>query len=90
MEAATTTGDDDDVYFWHRIKLLEGKEDFTNSLIALHVGVDYLKLHLWPAKLRILEYIFLGVRVSTCNQADSLRQKWQRLLARRVCEPLQN
>ena len=77
LEVSTTAGNDDDIDFRVCIKFLNSGNNFRNCLVALHLGVDDLELHLWPAQVGILEHVLLGIRVLTGNQTNALRQEGQ-------------
>ena len=74
FHGAAATGDDDDVDFRIRIKLLERINNLRHGIRTLDRGIEDAELHRWPAVMGYRHHIPLCSRAASGNQPNFV---WQ-------------
>src|SRR5690625_4581968 len=70
------------------IKLSKGLRNLPNRVLALNSNLSNLELGLRPPCPRVDHHIVFSLPLTSNNQTDALRQKWQRFLTLNIEKPL--
>ena len=87
LEAAAAAGHDDHVDLRIGVEPLDRGDDVRRALRSLHMRVDHLEPHRWPAQVDVRDHIALGTRLRGAYQPDACGEFRQRHLVLRVEQP---